>query len=164
MELEIRSATNFITYLISKSKFKKSITKKQRRKFNKELYNILIKRYKDRWYTEMPHKGSGYRCIRIGDRYDPVIVEACRLTGWQSETSRLYFPNELTIWIDPNEVRYRIGTNGSIITLYNKQTQLNKGENTLRPWQPQDAETHQKDINQLSMEGVWEKLEKYVNA
>lgn len=44
---------------------------------------------------------------------DPIILDAAYLTG-VSNTELSAFPEELTVWIDPKEVSFRIGENGSI--------------------------------------------------
>jgi len=44
---------------------------------------------------------------------DPIILDAAHLTG-VSNTELSAFPEELTVWIDPREVSFRIGENGSI--------------------------------------------------
>ena len=45
------------------------------------------------------------------------------------------FPSELTMWIDPLEVSYRIGENGSICVLY--EHKASKKETTTDPSQPE---------------------------
>merc|ERR1711953_939670 len=69
-------------------------------------------------FPEKPFKGSGYRCIRINGKMDPVIGQAGEPCGLRSAFLHSTFPSELTMWIDPLEVSYRIGGNGSICVLY----------------------------------------------
>lgn len=49
---------------------------------------------------------------------DPLIAKAGDVCGFNEEDLRKLLPNELTLWIDPQEVSYRIGENGSICVLY----------------------------------------------
>lgn len=71
------------------------------------------------WFPERPTRGSGYRCLRINHKMDPLIARAARGVGIDdSLLLRSMFPHELTLWIDPREVSYRIGENGSICVLY----------------------------------------------
>ncbi|EOA96980.1 Protein BTG1 [Anas platyrhynchos] len=75
-------------------------------------------RYKHHWFPLAPSKGSGYRCIRINHKMDPLIVEAAGMIGLSHERLFQLLPSELTLWVDPFEVSYRIGENGSICVLY----------------------------------------------
>lgn len=43
---------------------------------------------------------------------DPVVTEAAKVTGLTNIGS--FLPKEFTMWIDPNEVSYRFGEDGSI--------------------------------------------------
>lgn len=88
--------------------------------FRNKLEELLKKHYQHHWFPEKPNKGSGYRCLRINHKMDPLIAQAAMSSGVVSESSLLHnmFPNELTLWIDPREVSYRIGENGSICVLY----------------------------------------------
>jgi hypothetical protein len=49
---------------------------------------------------------------------DPVIAQAGTAVGLPASYLHSLFPSELTMWIDPAEVSYRIGENGSICVLY----------------------------------------------
>ncbi len=80
--------------------------------FSSKLEELLTVRYKDHWHPENPRKGSAYRCIRINGTMDPVIMEAAKATGLSNFPH--YLPKEFTMWIDPNEVSYRFGEDGSI--------------------------------------------------
>jgi len=76
-------------------------------------------RYKDHWFPEKPCKGSAYRCMRINDRnLDPLILKAGTQCGLTTAQLLQLLPNQLTVWVDPEEVAYRIGEDGSIGVLY----------------------------------------------
>lgn len=80
--------------------------------FRARLEELMVERFRDHWDTENPQRGSAYRCIRINGRLDPVIREAAKVTGLSS--IRQYLPTEFTMWIDPHDVSYRFGEDGSI--------------------------------------------------
>jgi hypothetical protein len=82
------------------------------------------------WFPENPFKGSGYRCIRINGKMDPVIAQAAKSCGVSVQLVQSTFPSELTMWIDPLEVSYRVGENGPICVLY----EFKEGVND--PWRP----------------------------
>lgn len=63
--------------------------------------------------------GSGFRCIRINaEIHDPCIAKAACNSHISHTVIRDLLPQEITLWIDPQIVSYRIGENGSISTLY----------------------------------------------
>lgn len=86
--------------------------------FLDHLLQVLKQRYTNHWFPDSPNRGSAYRCIRINGILDPVIAQAGEAIGVKLSHLRKLFPNELTMWIDPSEVAYRIGENGSICVLY----------------------------------------------
>lgn len=116
MRLEIHSAANFLVHLLRLNNNRLSET--QLEKFKWSLTEVLCRRYKEHWFPEKPTRGSGYRCIRINGKMDPVIAQAGNAVGLNSAFLHSLFPSELTMWIDPCEVSYRIGENGSICVLY----------------------------------------------
>lgn len=70
-------------------------------------------------YFGWPLKGSAFRCIRInGATSEPLIEKAASKCGLNATSVRRQLPAELTLWIDPYTVCYRIGENGSISVLY----------------------------------------------
>lgn len=108
MKDEIQIAVHFLTHLIHPPP-DKAIP------FQRHLTFLLHRRYRDHWFPHNPIKGSGFRCIRINStRLDPLLDEA-RI---YAKLTRLNLPHELTVWIDPMDVSYRFGDNGSIHTLY----------------------------------------------
>jgi protein Tob/BTG len=130
MKLELQSASNFLVHLVKLSS-RISVAEDQLVKFRDSLVEVLRRRYRDHWFPEKPFKGSGYRCIRINGRMDPVIAQAGEACGLDPSVIHATFPSELTMWIDPLEVSYRIGENGSICVLYEY-----KEDGPNDPWRP----------------------------
>jgi protein Tob/BTG len=116
MKLELQSASNFLVHLIKLGR--RNINENQLEKFCLALVDVLRRRYRDHWFPEKPFKGSGYRCIRINGNMDPVIAQAGESCGMSVQLVQSTFPSELTMWIDPLEVSYRLGENGPICVLY----------------------------------------------
>jgi hypothetical protein len=61
---------------------------------------------------------------------DPVIAQAGTAVGLPASYLHSLFPSELTMWIDPAEVSYRIGENGSICVLYEESNSGQVSEDT----------------------------------
>lgn len=118
MKAEVTSAVNFLTNLLRSSKdFVRQPLRLE--KFSQILINLVCEHYKSHWFPDKPFRGSGYRCIRINDmKMDPLIAKAGQLVGKQVDEMQLLLPSELTVWVDPDEVSYRIGEEGSICVLY----------------------------------------------
>lgn len=116
MRVEVQSAADFVMSLL-RVKHGKGLTDVQLEKFKGSLSDLMLVRYKSHWYPDLPTKGSGYRCIRINGKMDPMIEQAGVAVGLQPRQLRKMLPQELTMWIDPAEVAYRIGENGSICVL-----------------------------------------------
>jgi len=116
MRIEIKSAANFLVDLLKLNS--SGLTEDQLEKFKENVSKILMRHYADHWFPDRPFKGSGYRCIRINGNLDPLIARAGFMMGLASCFLRSLFPSELTMWVDPCEVAYRIGENGSICVLY----------------------------------------------
>jgi len=116
MQVELLSASNFLIHLLRLGRA--NFTDVQFDKFRQSLTEVLRRRYQFHWFPENPYKGSGYRCIRINGKLDPAIAQAAEISGLSSNIVLRTFPRELTLWIDPEEVSYRFGENGSISVLY----------------------------------------------
>lgn len=82
---------------------------------------LLAEQYKHHWFPDRPCKGSGYRCIRINHKMDPLVGQAGQRIGLTIQQLYQLLPSELTLWVDPFEVSYRIGEDGSICVLYQSQ-------------------------------------------
>ncbi|GCB68278.1 hypothetical protein scyTo_0000852 [Scyliorhinus torazame] len=87
----------------------------------------LSEHYRHHWFPDKPCKGSGYRCIRINHKMDPLIGKAANRIGLSSQQLYRLLPSELTLWVDPYEVSYRIGEDGSICVLYEAPPVKNLG-------------------------------------
>lgn len=122
MKLEVNSAADFMMNLLRLKKVEPLPNNDQLQNFKGSLESLLVLHYRSHWYPDVPIKGSGYRCIRINGKIDPLIAKAGISVGIPPNLLRKMLPTELTLWIDPEEVAYRIGENGSICVLYDSQS------------------------------------------
>ena len=135
MKLEVQSVVNFVIHIIRLSQANLGdknlkISNRKLKKFRSSLIDVLRFRYSYHWFPNKPFKGSGYRCIRVNDRLDPVIGHAAEKCGLSLDILTAILPRYLTIWVDPREVSYRIGDNGCIYVLYEYKI------NVTQPWKP----------------------------
>lgn len=114
--MEIESASTFLANLLRLENRSVKIARVEM--FRRTLEELLKHHYQHHWFPEKPCKGSGYRCLRINHKMDPLIAKAGDVCGFNEADLRRLLPNELTMWIDPQEVSYRIGENGSICVLF----------------------------------------------
>lgn len=115
MKDEVNSAAEFLAKLLAARKIAPGTVES----FRNTLTSLLFSHYRDHWFPEKPFKGSGYRCIRIlYNKVDPIVEKATKACGLPVEAVKSLFPQELTMWVDPADVSYRIGENGSIGVLY----------------------------------------------
>ncbi|XP_064632674.1 protein BTG1-like [Lineus longissimus] len=118
MRKEVSSAVDFITKLLRSSG---RVNGDAADTFNVTLTSLLCEKYNNHWFPEKPFKGSGFRCLRINHKMEPLITKAAVASGLTEEQLLLNLPNELTMWIDPHEVSYRIGEDGSVGHVYNAE-------------------------------------------
>uniref|UniRef100_A0A182JMC8 Anti_prolifrtn domain-containing protein n=1 Tax=Anopheles atroparvus TaxID=41427 RepID=A0A182JMC8_ANOAO len=117
MRIEVNSAADFLMNLLRVRKANQ-LSESQLQHFKGSLEQILTRHFQRHWYPDVPNKGSAYRCLRINGKMDPIIEKAGHAVGLNTVILRKLLPLELTIWIDPDEVSYRIGENGTICVLY----------------------------------------------
>lgn len=108
MKEEVHCACEFFSKMLES----KQLPHQFATQFRLRLEELLSQRFKDHWDTKNPSKGSAYRCIRINSKMDPIVSEAAKVTGLRDITK--YLPAEFTMWIDPRDVSYRFGEDGSI--------------------------------------------------
>jgi len=123
MRQEVSSAVDFITNIL-RSNRNHRLNKSQLETFRSNLNKLLITHYEDHWFPNKPFKGSAYRCIRINNQnqVDPIVARAASSVGLHESDLILIMPSELTLWIDPEEVSYRIGEEGSIGMLFGQDS------------------------------------------
>ncbi|XP_043925103.1 protein BTG2-like [Protopterus annectens] len=112
---EIAAAAGFITKLLRTTG---CVGDYELRLFSHAFREALSEHYLHHWFPDRPDKGSGYRCIRINHKMDPIISKVASSIGLDSQHLHRLLPSELTLWVDPYEVSYRIGEDGSICVLY----------------------------------------------
>ncbi|KAL4103663.1 hypothetical protein QTP88_019014 [Uroleucon formosanum] len=128
MRVELESAVKFLISMLRaghrsslvRSKCDKFFLEPEIEMLQLSLLSVMNLQYKDYWFPDSPNRGSAYRCIRINkDKMDPIIARAADACGLSCHLIRTYLPDELTLWVDPSEVSYRIGEeDGSICVLY----------------------------------------------
>ncbi|XP_014206409.1 protein BTG2-like [Copidosoma floridanum] len=153
MRLEIVSAADFLVQLLRLQTGQ--LSEIQLQSFKASLTELLRRRYRDHWFPDKPNRGSGYRCIRINSKMDPVIAQAGIKVGLVPNLLHSLFPSELTMWIDPAEVSYRIGENGSICVLFEgtpEPPQQQANSNSASPQQQQHHHHHYHQQQQSSFE------------
>lgn len=111
---EVDIAVMFFISLMQKQQVHEAIVWEN---FSNRLSEELRIKFKGHWYPETPDKGSGYRCIRVNSITPDWLVQRVAIDCGIS-TIRENLPAELTVWIDPGEVSYRIGEEGSICRHY----------------------------------------------
>ena len=112
---EVLQAISFFKTLLNNS-IPHIISSLELDRFTRKLRDLLLKKFETHWDPSAPHKGSGYRCIRINHKLDPIVLQACQESGTVTTVPSI-LPKELTVWIDPQEVAYRFGEEGSICRL-----------------------------------------------
>jgi len=122
MKAEVTSAVHFLVNFLRASRDLGQQTIRLER-FTQILINLVCEHYRSHWFPDKPFRGSGYRCLRINDMLmEPLVAKAGHLVGISLEEMQLLLPSELTVWVDPGEVSYRIGEEGSICLLYDDAT------------------------------------------
>jgi len=116
MRREIKDAADFLSNILRK----RNISSETLDTFHHTLQLVLCSHYHNHWFPEKPFKGSGYRCLRIvNQKMDPLISRAGAEAGFTESDLLSLFPSELTLWVDPEEVSYRIGEDGSVGVIEN---------------------------------------------
>lgn len=144
MKEEVKSAVDFLSRILQTSHVL-LVNPEQIETFNNTLQRLLRNKFENHWFPEKPFKGSGFRCIRINHKLDPLVREAGISSGMCDNDLVNIFPKELTMWVDPDDVSYRIGENGSIGLLFTT-------EDTNCPEQSTNNQEQQSQFNQSDLE------------
>ena len=118
MHVEIQVALNFlISFLYNK------LPRRRVNQFGEELEAALKAKFANHWYPDQPAKGSAYRCLKTANPLDPVFEIAARNCGLELVDIQEYLPAELTIWVEPGEVSYRMSEKSPVKLLYQENEQ-----------------------------------------
>lgn len=116
MQVELQVALNFlVSFLYNK------LPRRRVNQFAEELAKALRLKFRGHWYPEKPYKGSAFRCVKTAPPLDPVFQVAARESGIDLRDVRDHLPADLSIWIDPGEVSYRLGERGPARLLFSDQ-------------------------------------------
>ena len=148
MKCEIESAANFLSNMLKLHS--NVLTSEQLERFKDAIETHLQNQYQHHWFPDRPTKGSGYRCIRINHKLDPLLSKAGQSCGIDSQRLSTIFPNELTLWVDPQEVSYRIGENGSICVLFDGRSGDPNGTNGTGDLKVLSKHQQQHQLNDVS--------------
>ena len=126
---EVRCAARFLRDIIGR---KGHVSSKALDTFSSRLEQLLCNKYRNHWHPEKPILGSGWRCLSITHKdMDPLVATAASESGVGKEVLLQTLPSDLTVWIDPDEVSYRIGVEGSICVLQDALKELSQPKETL---------------------------------
>lgn len=116
---EINSAVRFLSNILHSTDVSNSLSPDQLAAFRQSLESAFATRYRDHWFPDRPSRGSAYRCVRIANRkLDRLLAGAGAEVGLSEPLLQRLLPTELTLWVDPDEVSYRIGEDGSVGVIY----------------------------------------------
>lgn len=147
MKNEVKSAVDFLAKILRTSKY---VSDHQVQIFKENLQNLLSSKFENHWFPSKPNKGSGFRCIRINHKMDPLILQAGHSCGLSETVILSIIPKELTIWVDPFDVSYRIGENGSIGVLF-ESTNTSINDNSSSSMSSSSSESQSSPSSMSSM-------------
>jgi protein Tob/BTG len=118
MLAEVSSAVAFLSNLMRARSENSDVVDQ----FRLTLEKILCNHYENHWHEGTPCKGSGFRCLRIlPNRMDPLMLQAAYQCGISVRSLFDMLPSDITMWVDPAQVAYRIGEEGSIGVLFGEE-------------------------------------------
>ncbi|UXI14714.1 Mitochondrial Rho GTPase 1 [Sarcoptes scabiei] len=122
MHIEVQIAINFlVSFLYNK------LPRRRVNQFAEELERIVTLKFNGHWYPSEPYKGSAFRCIHCNPQLDSSLFrEAVKNSGLNLKDVQENLPNELSIWIDPGEVSYRINEKSPVIVLFSSKHNTNQ--------------------------------------
>jgi len=130
---EIDSAVGFLSNILRATINGQRLSPEQMGQFQSSLVDAFRLRCNGHWFPERPLRGSAYRCIRIvHSTLDRDLASAGTAAGVSESALRSLLPPELTLWIDPDEVSYRIGEDGSVGIIYDARSAGDSNANVVR--------------------------------
>ena len=116
MRSELQSVANFLCYLL-RARAPEKFDDKTCDRFRGCFIEVFRRRYRCLWDPNHPYRHSIARCIAITEKLDPVMAHVATTCGADAHDLLAAF-GYLIIWIDPGKVRFRMGKDGPITTLY----------------------------------------------
>ena len=120
MKQEVTAAADFLVFLLITWR-RPTLSPKLQHRFKCELVRQMLCRYRNHWFPQHCCRGTGYRCIRINGNLAPLIQKAGLETGLSEQFLLENLPDELTVWVDPGQVVYRLGPRGLLCWHYGSQ-------------------------------------------
>lgn len=153
MRDEVNSAVDFLgNILLSSRTHTLDIDHALVEQFRQNLQVVLCTHYHNHWFPEKPFKGSAYRCLRINGKMDPLLAKAGEACGLSCTDLYTVFPRELTMWVDPKEVSYRIGEEGSVGVLYEDDSSSSQNDAQFQSIQSESQQQPQQQQQQCAGE------------
>jgi len=120
MQQEINAAAAFLVNIIARHPRHEELTQDHIEAFAAALIaNMQSSFSNSSWDPELPMRGSANRCIRINfGVIDKVVLDSAKEAGISSFISKI-LPSELTMWVDPFEVSYKLNDKCPPFTIYN---------------------------------------------
>lgn len=115
---EINAAANFIVNIVARQPRHDELTQDRIQTFAAALVSNMHERFAPSWRPDAPLHGSANRCIRIDyGRIDSVIMDAAEKAEISKFISKI-LPSDLTIWVDPQDVSYRMNDRSPLFTIF----------------------------------------------
>lgn len=144
MHVEIQVALNFlISFLYNK------LPRRRVNQFGEELEIALKAKFAGHWYPNQPAKGSAYRCLKTANPLDPVFEIAARNCGLELADVQEYLPSELTIWVEPGEVSYRMSEKSPVKLLYQENEQTGVAAKCVQSFNNASEQAYRPDATKL---------------
>ncbi|XP_793565.3 protein Tob1 [Strongylocentrotus purpuratus] len=135
MKSEVQCAVDFL-----RSHLYNKLPRRRVNVLAEEIEKALYLKFGGHWYPGQPNKGSGYRCIRINRlKVDPAVESAIIQSGLDVDEVVENLPQELTMWMDPGEVSYRITEKGVVTVIYKQETVVEEGAEPEAPFSLVDS-------------------------
>jgi len=142
MKAEIEAAVGFLTDFLVKAP-KLEFSSESVDLFRRSLQSVLYRHYQGHWHSAHPLRGSGFRCLRINGKLDPLVTLAAEASRLPLRKVRQAFPAELTVWVDPGDVSVRFGEEGSVGVWYASRRAVDDEDRQQKSRSTEDHLTHQ---------------------
>ena len=107
MENQIKAAADFLTQFIENCIHPETIESSDR--LRRCLTRLLTEKLTGHWYPNDPQRGQAYRSIcldKTAQVFDPLLTQALVMNNLRLPYAN--WPQEMTLWIDPDQVVYTI--------------------------------------------------------